>query len=140
MVSSAQKRPKQASNSVAPIEESRAVALDLQPSGRGTLVSGSAKTKAPQAKCLKGVVCQNRIRRGLDDQEGAGPLWLQCPSRSLSSAPFVPRSRRTGIWYSRTWRSANNLPCSAIGRSDHNSDASIASSGCGCPPGGPGGV
>jgi hypothetical protein len=42
----------------------------------------------------------------------------QCPSYSLSSAQCVPRSRRTGIWYSRTWRSANNLPCSAIGRGD----------------------
>src|SRR5207248_5324975 len=53
----------------------------------------------------------------------------QCLSYSLCWARCARRSKPAPTSRSRTWRSGNNLPCSAADRSDHNSDASIASSG-----------
>src|SRR5882672_2462799 len=64
----------------------------------------------------------------------------KCPSYSLCSAPSARRSAPALISRLRTWLSGNNSPCSAVDRSDHNSVASIASSGCGSPVGGLSGV
>src|SRR5438128_9953722 len=63
----------------------------------------------------------------------------QCLSYSLCWARCARRSKPAPTSRSRTWRSGNNLPCSAADRSDHNSDASIASSGCGSQTSGLGG-
>ena len=47
----------------------------------------------------------------------------QCPSYSLCWAPCARRSE-PALRRSRTWRSGNNLPCSAATRSDRRSGAS----------------
>src|SRR2546428_123274 len=73
---------------------------------------------------------KNKIA-GLDDGKTLNDSSWECPSCSPSSAPCVPRSRRTRIWHSRTWRSANNSPYSAIARGDLGSVSSTAPSGCG---------
>ncbi len=57
--------------------------------------------------------------------------------RTRSVGPFVRRSEPAPTSRSKTWRSDSSSPCSAANRSDRDSGASIASSGCGSPTGGP---
>src|SRR2546428_8164323 len=57
----------------------------------------------------------------------------QCPSHSLCWAPCARRSETVPTSRSRTWRSDSSSPYSAADRSDPNSGASIAPSGCGSP-------